>query len=113
MKKTVFSYIWEYRVNQNYLEQFEKAYKPEGTWVQLFQKGDGYIFTELHRDIKVQNRYITVDYWKTEKHRDRFQKEFAKEFTALDKLCENFTTSETFIGDFNVAVPKKLTKNVL
>lgn len=110
--KTVFSYIWEYRVKQEHIQQFETAYKPEGTWVQLFQKGEGYLYTELHRDINAQNRYMTIDFWKTEKHRDRFQKEFAKEFAVLDKFCEDFTISETFIGDFNVTVPEKLTNDV-
>ncbi|WP_036380897.1 antibiotic biosynthesis monooxygenase [Muricauda sp. MAR_2010_75] len=101
MATTPFVYIWEYVVKKEYLEEFKNVYGSTGDWVQLFQKADGYILTELHQDASNPLRFVTVDFWNSISDRDNFRNQFAKEFTAIDKHCENFTEEERFIGDFN------------
>lgn len=100
MTTTGFVYIWEYLVKKECLEEFKKAYGPTGDWVQLFKKGIGYNFTELHEDVSNPQRFITVDFWDSKTDRDNFRNQFSKEFIALDKRCENFTAQEKLIGDF-------------
>jgi len=102
--KKGFVYIWEYLVKEEHQTEFENIYGPEGEWVQLFRKAEGYITTDLHQDISNTNRFITVDFWNTKKDRDSFRKKYSKEFELLDEHCELFTNQEKLIGDFDTIV---------
>ena len=95
-----FVYIWEYKVRDIHQEQFLKIYGPEGKWVQLFKKADGYIRTYLYQDIEDDERFVTVDCWKSKRHRDNFRIEFSREFDHLDDLAEKYTAHEISLGEF-------------
>ncbi len=101
MAKKRFVYIWEYLVKEAYLSEFEKAYGPEGDWVQLFKKASGYLSTDLHQDDSNRLRFLTVDSWETKKDRDDFLNKYSKEFEILDTHCEGFTEREIWLGDFD------------
>ncbi len=95
--KKVFVYIWEYIVKDKYQAKFEKIYGPDGDWVQLFGKAQGYITTDLHQDISNKKRFITVDFWNTKEDRDNFRMKYSEEFELLDEHCETFTNKEKLI----------------
>ena len=46
-------------------EEFERAYGAEGEWAEFFKRGDGYIGTELLRDVDEPDRYLVIDRWVT------------------------------------------------
>lgn len=100
-REMVFVYIWEYIVKEEFIEKFKVIYGPDGDWVKLFKKGSGYIETHLHQDISNPKRFITVDFWSSKAHRDKFQNQYSKEFNQLDHACQKFTDSEKLIGDFH------------
>lgn len=95
-----YSYIWEYIVAADSIDEFEKLYGASGAWVELFRRADGYVRTELHRDRNHPGRYITVDYWASSKDHANFRTYFAREFEELDRFGENLTESESFLGEF-------------
>jgi heme-degrading monooxygenase HmoA len=97
-----FAYVWEYRVEESALEEFLDAYCPEGEWVRLFEKAEGYFETELLSDEEDPLRYVTIDRWRTKEYRDSFREKFAVEFAELDERCESLTVEEKFIGDFEI-----------
>ena len=97
----VFVYVWEYFVKTESLPAFEEAYHAEGTWVELFKKAEGYIATQLLKDDTKNNRYMTLDYWRTKADRDHFRQKFKDQFDLLDAHCEDFTLQENFLGDFH------------
>lgn len=97
----MFTYIWEYIINEDRREEFLRYYQPEGVWAIFFKKGEGYIRTELLEDAENSRRFLTIDYWKSRADRDAFRKKHAQEFEMIDKTCESFTRSERFLGDFN------------
>jgi heme-degrading monooxygenase HmoA len=92
--------IWEYEVKADQITQFKEAYGPNGDWARLFQKCPGFIKTELKRDIKNSNGFITIDYWQSYSAFSAIQQLIATEYKILDKLCEEFTLSENHIGIF-------------
>jgi quinol monooxygenase YgiN len=96
----MFAYIWEYEVAAEKRAEFERAYGPEGEWVQLFRQGEGHVRTELLRDVERAGRYVTVDYWESQACRDGFRERFAAAFAALDEACEALTERERWVGDF-------------
>ena len=93
-------YVWKYRVKSGSREAFEKAYGPEGDWVRLFRRADGYLRTELLQSQSDPLEYMTVDNWESKAANDAFSTRFAHAFEQLDKACEELTESETFVGDF-------------
>ena len=44
-------------------EEFEQVYGPKGEWAQFFRGGEGYIGTELLREVETPGRYLVVDRW--------------------------------------------------
>ena len=64
-------------------------------------RADGYIRTELHRDVGDPTRYVTIDYWDSEELFNVFRETFATEFEAIDERCEALTVEETRIGSFS------------
>jgi len=97
-----YSCVWEYRVRPTFVAEFERAYGAEGEWVALFRRADGYLRTELHRDVDDPLRFITVDHWTSRSAHAAFQREFREDYAQLDDRCEAFTLEEWLIGDFAV-----------
>jgi len=92
--------LWEYEVQADRVTEFEENYSAEGAWVQLFQKGTGYLGTELLRDSKQPGRYITMDRWVSAEAYNSFQAEWQAEYRELDARCEHLTDRESFLGTF-------------
>ena len=102
MDSEKFAYIWQFTVDDQYKAEFLAAYDTTGTWAQLFLKDEAYLGTELLVDDSDSSRYVTIDYWTSKAARDDFRKRFHTEFEELDRKCEEFTTVETLIGDFDI-----------
>ncbi|HZI57511.1 MAG TPA: antibiotic biosynthesis monooxygenase [Verrucomicrobiae bacterium] len=92
--------VWEFRVRQAREAEFIEQYGPEGTWARLFRGSAGYIRTELVRDVVVDLRFLTLDYWQTEEEFSRFKQQNLAEYERLDKELEGLTESETRLGAF-------------
>ena len=58
--------VWEFRIQQVREAEFVEKYGPEGVWARFFRGSAGYIRTELVRDVAVDLRFLTLDYWQTE-----------------------------------------------
>ena len=95
-----FAYIWEYRIEPSRRSEYLAAYKPDGEWAALFSSDPSYIETVFLQDDEDENRFVTIDYWKSRADRDAFRKRHSGEFHSLDKRCEAFTIEERFLGDF-------------
>jgi len=95
-----YTYIWEYHVRPDRVDEFERLYGPQGEWIELFGRSTGYIRTELHRDRSQPNRFVTVD------HRDSYdawldwRAGFASQFEELDRRGEQLTAEEWEVGQF-------------
>ncbi len=96
-----FAYMWEFLVKPDSVGRFTKLYGPDGEWVRLFMKAEGYIRTELHRDVHQPLRFVTVDYWRSRGHCERFRADFAPELAAIDRTGEALTEVERLIGEFS------------
>ena len=101
MEKT-YMYMWEYHVKESMVHDFENAYGPGGDWVKLFKRSKGYIKTELHKDVNNKGRYVTVDYWQSQKACEDFRENYAEEFLEIDEECEALTLKEISLGSFNI-----------
>jgi len=94
--------VWEFRVRPAFVAEFERAYGPNGEWAALFRQAEGFVRTELHRDVDDPLRFITVDHWVSRDAHAAFQRGFRDAYTQLDDHCEAFTVEEWLIGDFAI-----------
>jgi heme-degrading monooxygenase HmoA len=92
--------LWEFIVEPGHVEEFQRHYGPEGSWVALFRKSRGYIDTVLLRDRTNPQRFITIDRWESADAQRAFRSAFAREYAELDARCARLTTREVSLGDF-------------
>ena len=95
-----FSTIWQYKVRQEYISEFQRVYASDGDWLKLFRKASGFISTNLHQDFEHPDQFITVDNWRSKEDYESFKKQFDEEYHELDEKCEKFTKSEKHLGEF-------------
>jgi len=95
-----YSYVWEFLVAPDCVDEFERHYNPNGTWASLFRRSPGYIETLLLADRSVPGRFLTVDRWRDEASHTTFQSKFGAEYSALDSECARLTTGESLVGIF-------------
>jgi len=97
--------VWEFQVQQAREAEFVQKYGPEGEWARFFRgtpgnMSPGYIRTELVRDVAIDFRYLTLDYWRSEEEFKHFREQNLAEYERLDKEFEGLTESETRLGAF-------------
>ena len=92
--------VWEFRAAAGAEACFEDAYGPRGIWARLFATGEGFVATELNRDLKDPARYLTLDFWESREAYDAFRAKHAAEYAAIDRECEALTAEEKALGAF-------------
>ena len=95
--------VWEFRVAADKEAGFVEKYGPEGIWARLFRNGQGYIRTELVRDVTDAARFLTLDYWQSEEDFKRFREQNLAEYERLDEQFEGLTKTETRLGAFETS----------
>ncbi|MCB2230122.1 antibiotic biosynthesis monooxygenase [bacterium] len=93
--------IWKYTVHEKHVDEFIETYGPNGNWVRLFRQADGYLGTELLRDLENPLRFVTIDRWESESSYKQFRQNKAAEYEAIDRACERLTVNEQLIGVFD------------
>lgn len=92
--------VWEFRIKSEKESEFLRHYGPDGSWARFFRNGEGYIRTELVKDTADQERFLTLDYWRSEDEFKTFREQRLAEYERLDKEFEGLTERETRLGAF-------------
>jgi heme-degrading monooxygenase HmoA len=93
--------VWQFRPRGGLEQSFEQEYGPHGPWARLFATAEGFVRTELNRDLKDSGRYLTLDFWTSKEAYDSFRAKYAAEYAAIDRECEALTVEETSMGEFS------------
>ncbi len=94
--------VWQFRPAPGREAEFVETNGAEGAWASLFRRAEGYRGTTLAQDISDPGRFFTLDSWDSEAAFEAFKREYAVEYSALDKRCEALCAQETFVGRFHV-----------
>ena len=94
----MFVILWEFHVSQEHVAEFEEVYGENGAWVKLFQKGKGYLGTELLHDPGDLHHYLTLDRWTSATDYEAFLSHWKDEYEKLDEGYKDLTESETLLG---------------
>jgi len=90
--------VWEFGVKPATEAEFVEKYGPEGIWAKFFRGGQGYVRTELVRDVADRGRFLTLDYWRSEEEFKSFREQNQAEYKKIDEQCEQLTEAETCLG---------------
>jgi heme-degrading monooxygenase HmoA len=90
----MFVRVWEYDVLPEHVEDFERAYRGDGAWAQLFARADGFVGTELFRSAEEPGRYLTVDQFTSEESWRCFQRNHAADYQQLGEDYANLTAAQ-------------------
>lgn len=93
-------YLWRFVVRPGSEAAFEAAYGPDGDWIRLFREADGYLGTQLLRDLTHARRYVTIDRWSSREAWDAFRAARTAEWEAIDERGQGLTEHEEEIGRF-------------
>jgi heme-degrading monooxygenase HmoA len=94
--------FWEYHVKVERVSKFEEIYAAQGAWARLFQKHPGYPGTELLRDSKDPQRYLTIDRWTSAEAYNSFRAEWQDEYKKLDERCDSLTDREASLSTLHL-----------
>jgi len=100
-----YTYLWEFLVEPEHLEEFRRHYGPNGPWVELFRRSPGYLETLLLQDAREPRRFVTIDRWESEEAYRTFRVRFSREYADLDARCEHLTSRETSLGHYAEGEP--------
>jgi len=99
--------LWEFLVRAEHVEEFERAYGPDGDWVALFRRAAGYLGSWLLRDRSNPLRFITIDRWESAGAHRAFHSAFSREYAQLDARCAHLTAREVALGSFDEAAVRQ------
>jgi heme-degrading monooxygenase HmoA len=90
--------VWSYRVAPGRDAEFERLYGADGAWAQLFRRSTDYLGTDLYRDTRQPDRYLTVDRWTSRAAYEAFLQAARADYAALDARGDALTVEETRLG---------------
>lgn len=85
---------WDFLPAAGHEAEFVAAYGPDGAWVELFRRGQGYLGTELRPLPGKTGWFRTVDRWTSQEDYAAFRREFAAQYAQIDSACETLTAFE-------------------
>ena len=79
---------------------FERVYGPEGEWAQFFAGANGYVGTELLRDVETPGRYLVIDRWDSPDAYNAFASEHREEYMRRVDETRFYYDQELRFGTF-------------
>jgi heme-degrading monooxygenase HmoA len=86
--------VWEYEVAAGHIDAFIAAYGHDGDWARLFQRGRGYVGTDLYRSTGDDAYFVTVDRWTDQAAWRAFLDEWGETYGRLDSTMNRLTASQ-------------------
>jgi heme-degrading monooxygenase HmoA len=90
----MFVRVWEYDVLPPHSDDFERAYRGDGAWAELFSRADGFVGTELFRSAETPGRYLTIDRFSSEGAWQEFRRDHAAEYRRLGEKFAGLTVAQ-------------------
>ncbi|GAB4470936.1 MAG: hypothetical protein Kow00124_07560 [Anaerolineae bacterium] len=94
--------VREFIVRQEARGQFELAFGPGGLWSRVFSACEGFRGTTVLRSIKDTRRYLVIEVWDTEAHRQQALADHPAEHADLQAAFSEWVETEGEVGTFTM-----------
>jgi heme-degrading monooxygenase HmoA len=92
-----YAIVWRYRVPAPSMDAFERAYGPDGAWVELFRRFPAFLGTALVRADE-PGVYLTIDRWASAAAYEAFLRAAGAEYERLDGELASLTEAEELVA---------------
>jgi heme-degrading monooxygenase HmoA len=92
--------LWKYDVKDEFQDDFVRAYRPGGTWSELFELAHGFVGVQLLKG--EAGTFLTIDEWRSAADFDAFMTQHHHSYQELDRRTEGWTRREDRIGNFQL-----------
>lgn len=96
----MYSIIWRYAIDPDFLDEFLRWYGADGEWVKFFKLAEGYQGTDLLRSADNPNQFITIDRWLDQSSYEEFLLLNRAQYLEMDEGCLRLTLDEQLVGRF-------------
>ena len=93
----MYQLVWHYECSPDQKDQFEEAYRRNGSWFHFFEKGTDFLGLELIKKVD-KNNYLVVDNWISKEAYEQFMSANSAEYEQLSKQCKSLYQKEEFLG---------------
>ncbi len=93
----MYQLVWHYECSPDQKDQFEEAYRRNGTWFHFYEKSDDYLGQELIKKTD-KNDYLVVDNWISKEAYESFIANNKTEYDQLNLQCASLYAKEEFLG---------------
>ncbi len=97
----MFVRIWRFRPKAGLQDEFEALYGADGAWARLFQRGRGFLGTELQRVSDAPPEYRTIDRWESRAAWNAFRGQHEALYENLDRQAELVTQMEQLVEELD------------
>lgn len=94
--------VREFVVKEEARGRFELAFGPGGTWSKLVARSPGFRGTMLLCDTQDPRRFLVIDLWDSEAHREQLRAAHGAELAALDAIFAELIETTAALGVFRV-----------
>ena len=93
----MYQLVWRYECSPEQKDQFEEAYKRNGTWFHFYEKSEDYLGQELIKKSD-KNDYLVIDSWISKESYEDFLTKNKSEYDQLNSQCAPLYSTEEFLG---------------
>ncbi|HCX23310.1 MAG: hypothetical protein CMB80_24880 [Flammeovirgaceae bacterium] len=93
----MYQLVWHYECSPDQKDQFEEAYRRNGTWFHFYEKSDDYLGQELIKKVD-KNDYLVIDSWVCKDSYESFLSINKAEYDQLNEQCKSLYSKEEFLG---------------
>ena len=90
---TGYHLVWRFVADPARQGEFEAAYAGDGHWAVFFRRGEGYLGTELLRDLDGSPTYVTIDRWISRKAYEHFRRTNPAEYAEISRRLMELATA--------------------
>jgi hypothetical protein len=96
----VVAIVWQFTIQENAGDEFERFYGADGEWTKLSRKSRSFLGSSFLKDLAAPERYLLVEYWSEMFVYEKHVADFARELEVLDEHRRVFVNRVESLGVF-------------
>ena len=92
--------VWQFTVQDNTSDEFERFYGADGDWTRLSRKSRSFLGSSFLKDLAAPTRYLLVEYWSEMFVYEKHVADFRREMELLEEKRKTFATNVESLGIF-------------
>lgn len=93
--------VWQFTIDENTAEEFERFYGADGEWTALSRRSRSFLGSSFLKDLVIPTRYVLVEYWSEMLVYERHLADFGDEVASLEQRRRALSLTVESLGVFS------------